>query len=439
MKKHFKWIIAAALGLLVVSFSVLSALRPLAVTAAEIAPREISDAVREEGTIRPGTGTEMYPPGNVKVLSVFVKEGDAVKAGDRLAAFDTKQNDEQLAAYLETLSSQRQVLEEKLSGVNAQAGQYSPGVFSKATEGDRAQIEAMVSSLGNARRDFENTQALYDLGDVSKSALDQARAALLSQESALAQLRSALSYKEEQNDATYRYYTSEAQALSLQIREIDKILSGEAQDVQSAQLAYLQRQSVLTADRDGKVGGVFIEEGKMAFPDQSAMTIYQEGSYLLEVYLLAKDAYEISPGMPALILVDKIDRTENLSGTVEAVADVAQEKVSALGLLESRIKVTVRIEGEAGLKINSKADAEIILRKEENALAVPKTALFDLDGKSHVFLVKNGRAVLYPVEKDFETETDAVLKSGVSAGDLVIVNPNQKGLAENVRVKANVK
>jgi hypothetical protein len=45
-----------------------------------------------------------------------------------------------------------------------------------------------------------------------------------------------------------------------------------------------------------------------------------------------------------------------------------------------------------------------------------------------------GRAQLAIIEKEFETDTMVVVKSGLQAGDTVLLAPKQDGLKEGVRV-----
>lgn len=138
-------------------------------------------------------------------------------------------------------------------------------------------------------------------------------------------------------------------------------------------------------------------------------------------------------------------RDNILKGTVQSIAPTAVETISPLGLAEQRVKVLVLIEPTAdsfakeqieNLFPGYKLDVEFTLDKRENELVVPKTALFPYGEKEALWVVRNGKAEVQPVEKGFENEKEAAITKGLQQGDMVILNPRLEGLKEGKKIVA---
>ena len=122
-------------------------------------------------------------------------------------------------------------------------------------------------------------------------------------------------------------------------------------------------------------------------------------------------------------------------GTVAKIAPAALEKLSALGLVERRVKVTIDLDGDVNaLRPGYTLDVEFTTHRQEGKLVVPKTVVFPYDKGDAVWVVREGKAVIQPVTTGLETGTDVVIEEGLQPGDKVIINPKLEGLKEGKKV-----
>ncbi|NLW07152.1 MAG: biotin/lipoyl-binding protein, partial [Clostridia bacterium] len=114
MKKRMKWLLWAAVAVVLVGVSVYSATRPLKAELLEVKPRTIEDKFTETGIVSAAWQQDYYSLSGGRVLTVNVADGDTVAAGELLLALDTSEIDYQIAqlqGQLESLSGQeRQAL-----------------------------------------------------------------------------------------------------------------------------------------------------------------------------------------------------------------------------------------------------------------------------------------------------------------------------------------
>ncbi|HYM59938.1 MAG TPA: efflux RND transporter periplasmic adaptor subunit [Thermoanaerobaculia bacterium] len=88
--------------------------------------------------------------------------------------------------------------------------------------------------------------------------------------------------------------------------------------------------------------------------------------------------------------------------------------------------------------IGQRADVYIEMARKQDAMQVPLTALVERDGKPGVFVIEGGRARWRPVQTGLKGRNAAEIVSGLTARELVIVNPlaGDKPIAEGARVAA---
>ncbi|MBC7326389.1 MAG: efflux RND transporter periplasmic adaptor subunit, partial [Moorella sp. (in: Bacteria)] len=109
--------------------------------------------------------------------------------------------------------------------------------------------------------------------------------------------------------------------------------------------------------------------------------------------------------------------------------------VSALGLVERRVKVTIQPEGNLPeLRPGYTLDVEFSVLEQHDKLAVPKTCLFPYEDGEALWVVRDGRAQIQKIEKGMETDELIVIEQGLQPGDIVIKNPHLEGLEVGKRV-----
>lgn len=259
----------------------------------------------------------------------------------------------------------------------------------------RAQQELELAQLN-----LEKKRQLYEIGAISQK-----------------------EYEDALNSANSSYYPGQIEALQAQIEAVQ----------------YKINEGAVYAPANGTIAELNIKEGMYLHPGTSLMTIYQNTEYLVEVYVLTEDATHIRPGMKVQLVQDNQEKDFTFSGIVEKIAPAAEEKMSALGLLEQRLKITVSpvIPTDLQLKPGYALDVQFTLNEQKDIFAVPKTALFPFQNEEALWVVRNNTAQLQPVKTGFENEQEIVITEGLKAGDFVILDPQLEGLKEGAKISPN--
>lgn len=86
------------------------------------------------------------------------------------------------------------------------------------------------------------------------------------------------------------------------------------------------------------------------------------------------------------------------------------------------------------LKVNMSVNVEVVAKKTDNALIIPKEALLSKDDTPSVFIIKNGRAYQNNIQVGIRSFSSVEAVAGVAEGNVVAIS-NITKLKDNVRVK----
>ncbi|WP_374564836.1 efflux RND transporter periplasmic adaptor subunit [Ideonella sp.] len=181
---------------------------------------------------------------------------------------------------------------------------------------------------------------------------------------------------------------------------------------------------------------------------QASETVVTLGTPLLEIgdtrnlevvaELLTADALRIGPG--SRVLIERWGGPTALEGRVRQIEPAAFTKVSALGVEEQRVKVLIDIASPAAewaaLGDAFRVGVRIVTQSVDSAVKVPVGAVFPVaaaaaasgsgaaDGGSAVFVFRQGRAHLVPVQLGGRHGGEAWVSKGLTLDDVVIVYPS---------------
>lgn len=374
-------------------------------------PSTISKTFQETGEIVPVVERQIYGVQGGLVTQLAVEEGEEVKKGDILVVVE----DEELKFQLKGLEAQLR----SLQGEEMQSDQEPKAAQIRSQE---LLIEQAKLDLESFQEDLERAQKLYDEGAMSQVELDdiknmveRAKINLQLQEQALELL-----YETQDSDTgREQFFSGRADALRAQMDLIK----------------YKIEQCRITAPIDGVVANLSIKAGDILSPGMKLMRVFQKDEYLVETFVPAEDVRELKAGQKVKVLMeDSDDRV--FHGTIKKISPSAEEQISALGLVEQRVKVTVLPSFPEGVEWypGSRVDVEFIIDTKENVLVVPKTAVFPYEGGEALWVVKEGKAKIQPVETGFENDLEVVV-TGVAPGDVVITDPELSGLQEGKKIQ----
>jgi HlyD family secretion protein len=187
---------------------------------------------------------------------------------------------------------------------------------------------------------------------------------------------------------------------------------------------------------NGRVLRVYQESAAVVAPGTKLLELGDPNDLEMEIDVLSADAVKVRPG--ARVIIEHWGGGEPLEGRVRVVEPAGFLKVSALGVEEQRVWVIADFTGppekRAALGDAYRVEARIVVWEGENVLKVPAGALFRHNGGWAVYAVRDGRAVLAPVEVGHTNGLETELLGGLAEGDAVILHASDR-VREGVLVK----
>jgi HlyD family secretion protein len=408
MKKKIIWIGLIVLVIAIAAYSMTASKKPIAVEIGTVEKGTIQEFVEETAVVQLKNETAVYATEGGKVLESMVEIGQEVKAGDVLLRMDA----ESMALQIKNLEAQKQAVAAQYAAAKEPA---SAAEISRLN----AQVRAAEITYNEAKRLMDNNYALYQSGAVSLEVYQGAKASYASAEAGL-----------------------EAAKSSLEIAQSS--LSGNVKKQFEAQLAGIQANiEILQKKRTdlsvaSPINGVVltgnIQKGAIVQPGMLLFEIGDRSGMYLESDILIDDIVNIKEGSVVLIENDDLD-IKDAKGTVQKIYPKAFSKMSDLGIAQKRVKVEIDFNDTIpNLKSGYDMTVKIITASNENALLMDEKAIFEYEGKDHVFVNENGVARLRAIEKGLESDDRVEITAGLKEGEKVILSPDEK-LAEGAKVK----
>lgn len=189
----------------------------------------------------------------------------------------------------------------------------------------------------------------------------------------------------------------------------------------------------LIAEADGVVTSVNASEGLSLSPSQPAVIVQQLDKLKAVVSLGKFDSTKVMVGQEAIIKnADKLYK-----GTVSFISPAAAKTVSATGQtvnIEAEIDI---LDGNSEIKVDFDVNVDILLGSASDALKIPVECIkYDKSGKSYAFRVEGEAAKQVEVKLGIQSDMEAQVLEGLTAGDSVILNPSLS-IKDGTIVKTN--
>ena len=470
MKKNVKWILGIVIVVCIAGYVFSASMKPLTAELIEIQPMTVAQEFEEEGIVEATDQRPIHSIVSGKIIEVGVKEGQTVKKGQMLVKLDTKDLEyqvNQLKAQQKSLEGQEKKTYQEMKQQLGQLRGQLESIKGQERQGNRSPYEAEIAQqqlgieetkrqLKNSEEEYERMKLLFEGGAIAKKELDSAQNNIAQLKNSLSRQEQSLRLIMEQANplpGTNQYFEGLKKAVQAQIDALEyegqqgsagntgtkQYYQGliEASDTQIKQLEQQIANNSILSPIDGRISALNAKVGAMAFPQTPLMMLLGAVSYEVNAYLLTEDVLGVKEGMKVKLIQERREGDYEFDGVVKSIAPSAEEKVSALGLIERRIKVTVLPEGKIPeLKPGYALDVRFTILQQENKLAVAKTTLFPYEDGEAVWVVRDGKAVIQKVKKGLKTDNLVVIEEGLSPGDQVIKNPELEGLDEGKRITA---
>lgn len=331
-----------------------------------VATKTLPATIEVTGVVAPDERrvSHVRPLARGVIEDIAVTLGARVTRGQTLLSYDNIQLGELVGDYLSEIAAQRQA---------------------------EADLEVKQRSL-------ERAEALIKLEAVAQQTLELRRAEFKNAQAAVASQRARVAKIEEQ---IHRFGLSDADLAGLTPEE-----GGSGHRTAS--------HSVLRAPFAGVVTTFDVAAGEIVEPDRELMTI----SDLSTVWVLAdvyeKDLAKVMLNTDVNIRVDAYP-TRVFVGRLTYVSDIIDPETRTA-------KVRCVVDNRDGtLKLDMFAKVAVPSRESREAIAVPASALQQIDGQSVVFVRQNSvRFERRTVEVGIAAGDVVEIRSGVRAGDVIV-------------------
>ena len=300
--------------------------------------------------------------GNVEQVAVSV--GDTVSAGDLLCRFDDE--------------SARLSLQNAQAAVNSAQESYNSAV---ANYGG-ADLPLLQEQLRLAQDNYEDTQALMEIGAATQAEVDQAHQTFLSAQAGLEAAQASLS-------------SAQAGIQSAQV------------GVESAQ--YQLSLYNLTSPISGVVEAVNVTENNFAASGTAAFVISNGSNKTVTFYVTDSVRQTLTPGQA--VTVDYNGQT--YEGAITEIGGVVDAQVG-------QFQVKAVIDGAQDLPDGLSVELTTTAHQANGAVLIPSDAMFFEDGISYVYVVQDGKAVRTDVTIGLYTADQIAVTAGLNPGDEVI-------------------
>ncbi|AFG36205.1 efflux RND transporter periplasmic adaptor subunit [Spirochaeta africana] len=364
-----------------------------------VVPEVFEDILRYPGTITPENTTVVTPKLAGEVLRMHVRSNDQVQAGQLLAELDD--------------SLPRLQAEQARAGVRAaqaQLDQARRGVRAQELESARASVEQAEEDLQTARSNLERTERLYEAGTIPRARYEEAQNSFRSARTQVENARRSLRLMEEG-----------ASAEELELAEANLESARKQLQLAELQLGYAEVRAPIA----GRVADVMVEEGNMVSTETALAAII--GDELIHVQSALPEEHYGTLGFLAGELEARIfpiayPDDPPYEGVLSHVSSVIQP--------ESRtFKIEVAVDNTRGrLRPGMFVNMELIVRRIEDAIVVPGSAVLRRDGRSVVFTVEEveGETVarMLPVRVGARSTGRLLIAEGLEADIPIVVRGN---------------
>ena len=340
----------------------------VAVQVKTVSLSDISSENTVSGRIVRSTESSIYIPGTARCTAVYVSAGSNVKAGDPILKID-----------MSTLDS--------------------------AGSGNAAldQVNLLQLQTNMAKRSYDASRALYEVGAASELEVQSAEAQYLGAKLQLDQALSSLG--------------SNLQNLSYTQTGINSAAST------------LDDDGTVRSAFDGKVISVSARNGNYLSSNIPVAVIQGGGHNEVSLFISESLLPKLSVGSSVQVSVPSAEKL--FTGTIQSIDQNAniQTKLYAVSVL-----VPDDIED---LVSGMFADVTFFTENVENAVVVPSEAILSGESGEYVFTVEDGKAVYKPILTGLIGNGMTEVTSGLSAGDkLVVVGQSYLKDGDPVRIVA---
>ena len=389
-----------------------SAAAPKAIPTAHVQRGRVQVTVYTVGDLRAARAMQLTVPpmgGQLQILKL-AETGEALKAGDVVLEFDAAEQEFNLeqARFDLQLAEQEIVKADTQSAV--QAADDEVGLLHARYDVRRAELDLQSNELVGAIKAEQNVLTL----DEAKQRLAQLEADVKTHRETTS--ASADGLREKRNKAQLSVQVAERNIESLRVRApFDGFIT-----VRTNFMAF------------GGIGfpGMMpdFRVGDAAFAGQPIADVIDASQIEVTAKLSEQDRANVAPGQTAEVAVDALpDAT--LRGTVRTVSGVASRGIFDAGT--RMFDIAFDVTGKPSVRPGVSAAIAISGQAYDNVLYIPRTAVFDVSGKSTVYVRTGGGFDALEVRVRAWTDSLAIVENIAQSAEVALVNPHSPSGAQS--------
>ncbi len=406
--------------------------------------------VTASGQITQGLHADIYPPTQGTLSAVYVKNGQTVKAGQKLAQMDTgpmKIQVEQAKAGLAQANAQVDAANQQTpSGQAISAAKAGVTAANAAYSAAKTAYSNSVTTYNNAVKAYDNAVRAYETSPspVTQGAVTQASTAKAQASSGKAQADAGV-------DQAYAG-VKQAQAQLSKLQSTSTTASrtaAEAAAAQARQALSVAEATLAEATLKAPFAGVVVfnptgapgasgsapiaAAGIGVGPQFAPFTVVDLKEPVFTAQVDEADVSRVANGMAASVTLDAFSGDE-FKSRVLSIGKAAQATATGGTIFPVDLEMA---DTGVDLLLGMKGDASIEVSAVSEAIVIPVEALFNENGKNYVYVVESNNTLKKTeISVGATTETQVQVLKGLEVGDVVALSgPTQYTDGMTVRVK----
>jgi len=409
VKKRTAWISLIIVIALIAAVKIKMGSSAITVEFGKVIRGSIEEYIEEIGDLLLEEEIAVYSVSAGKILQVTKKAGETVKAGEVLARIDNSD----LLLKIKALEAQKLVITAKFDEAKNPADDEDIRRLN-------AQVRSAEALYEELKRTADSNKVLYEAGALSLETYRNSLTNLAAAEAGLETAASSLKLAEKEISGNVR------KQYEAQLSEINAGIE---------QLKLKSEDMIVRSPIDGTVMTAEIKEGNMVQAGTLLFDIGGSKGYYIECYVLAEDIAGIKPGTPVIIDNEDIG-IMSIKGEIRKIHPKAESIMSDLGIEQKRIRVEIESDNlTEELRPGYEMNVKIITRSRKETLIIPEKAVFNYQGRDHVFVIENSKAKLRAIVKGIGNNDQVEILKGLEEGENIILSPDET-LKEGIKIQS---
>lgn len=337
--------------------------------------------VSAQGRVVAANHPRLYSPAQ-GIVSLTVKAGEAVKAGQVLATITSPDLKSQLAQEAARLLS----MESDLSRSDLAARQQN--------QGDEQTVKLRRVSLEAARRDLQRSEKLRADGLINQVDYERARDAVHIAEVQLEQADKGGTLGRESRDFEVQDRRRQVERQRLVVAELERRVG----------------ELTVRAPFDGLIATLDAQDRDAVAQNAPLLTIVDLSRFEVQVEIPESYAAEAAPGTPAAISYGG----REVPGTLTAVSPEVRG---------GQVEATVQFkDSPAGLRQSQRVSVRLIFETRPNVLKVARGPFLEGGGGHKAYVLADGLATLQPIRVGATSVSEVEIVDGLKEGDRILLS-----------------